>query len=102
MQTHIGIAPEVGFEPTTNRLIPTMSGLYHWFAFAEQALANESGGFPRFDFAFTAHGTRAIRMFFRPNQNPRTIFARKFACGFVGAVVILHAFCKIVGMTGVE
>ena len=22
-------APEVGFEPTTNRLIPTASGLYH-------------------------------------------------------------------------
>jgi hypothetical protein len=23
------MAPEVGFEPTTNRLIPTASGLYH-------------------------------------------------------------------------
>ena len=25
----LGLAPEVGFEPTTNRLIPTASGLYH-------------------------------------------------------------------------
>ena len=23
------MAPAVGFEPTTNRLIPTLSGLYH-------------------------------------------------------------------------
>jgi len=23
------MAPEVGFEPTTNRLIPSLSGLYH-------------------------------------------------------------------------
>src|SRR6266496_1121249 len=36
------LAPAVGFEPTTNRLIPTLSGLYHWATISIQATEFES------------------------------------------------------------
>ena len=68
----------------------------------EKAFANEFGGFPRFDFAFTAHRARAIGMLLEPNQYPWTVFAGEFARDFVRAVMTRDAICEIISVTNVE
>ena len=78
----IEMAPEVGLEPTTSRLIPTRRD-----SIIEQMFPDPSRRFHCFNLAFPCHGGGAGGVFLAPNQFPGTVFAGEFATDRVGAVV---------------
>ena len=41
-------------------------------------------------------------MFFRPHQNPRTVFSREFSADLVGAIMTDNPICEIIRMADVE
>jgi len=64
--------------------------------------SNSGGRFPGFDLAFALDCTRSTRMFFGPDENPRTILTRKFSDQFVGSVVICDTIGQVVGVANAK
>ena len=79
------MAPEVGLEPTTTRLIPTGRD-----STIDQCFSNPAGGFHPLDLAFALHRSRAGRMRLRPEHRPGAVFTREFNVDFIGAIMIFE------------
>jgi hypothetical protein len=96
--------PPAVFEPTTNRLIPTLSGTLPsgLFLQTKQARANETRGFPRLDFAFSPHSTCSVGRSFASHLNPGAVLSRKFPGDLIDTVMTGGAMFEVVGMPNVE
>ena len=97
------MAPEVGLEPTTNRLIPASrdsnTELLNLF---EELLANGPRRLPRFDLLFTSHCCRSARMRLRPDKDPRTVLSSEFAGELIGSVMTANSDIEIIRLADVK
>jgi hypothetical protein len=91
------MAPEVGLEPTTSRLIPTSRD-----STIEQNLANPSCRLHSLDLTLPCHRRRSCGVFFAPDQIPWTVLAREFTIRLVRAIVGVQPGGQIIRLANVE
>jgi len=91
------MAPEVGLEPTTTRLIPTRRD-----STIEQLLSNPACGFHGFDLPLSSHGGGSRRMLLAPDHFPGPILPRKDTHDLIGAVVGAKPLLGVCGVANIE
>ena len=91
------MAPEVGLEPTTTRLIPMNRD-----STVEQGFSNPAGGFHPLDLALALHRGTSGRIRLGPDKRPRTVFPCEFNLSFISAIMIIQPSGEITGLTDVK
>src|SRR5438309_2304202 len=91
------MAPEVGLEPTTTRLIPTRRD-----STIEQGFSYPLGRLHSLNLPLPQHGGAPSRMLFCPDHSPRSILARELSRHIVDSIVICQTHSQIICVPDVE